>query len=148
MYRSVRTRLIAPGLLAVGASLILAASPAAAGAAAPKLLTPKAGAKVAIGSRPSFKVRDASAAAQKYKIFITISTTRKTKKNGDLKQTNVGTFTGTTRKKAVFTYKPPQYTFPTWYLARAGTYYWQAYRIDCAVQGCHVHSKIRSFKVQ
>jgi hypothetical protein len=145
MHRSVHTRLIA--LLAIGSALMLA-GPATAGAAAPKLITPKAGATVAIGSQPPFKVRDGSAAAKKYKIFITISTTRKTKKNGDLKQTSVGTFAATTRKGDVFTYKPPAYSFPTWFLARAGTYYWQAYRIDCAVQGCHVHSKTRSFKVQ
>jgi hypothetical protein len=145
MHRPVHRRLIA--LLAIGVGLTLA-SPAAAGAAAPKLITPKAGATVAIGSRPAFKVRDGSAAAKKYKIFITISTTRKTTKDGDLKRTSVGTFTGTKRNGDVFTYKPPAYDFPTWFLARAGTYYWQAYRIDCAVEGCHVQSKIRSFKVQ
>jgi hypothetical protein len=145
MYRPLRTRL--PALVAVGVGLALV-SPAGAGAAAPKLITPKAGATVAIGARPAFKVRDSSAAAKKYKIFITISTTRKTTRNGDLKRTSVGTFTGTTRKGDVFTYKPPAYDFPTWFLARAGTYYWQAYRIDCAVEGCHIQSKIRSFKVQ
>jgi hypothetical protein len=136
-------------LLAVGAGLALAAAtPTVANAAGPTLLKPKAGATLAIGSQPAFKVRDASAQARQYKVFITISTTKKTKRNGDLKQTDIGTFAGTTRKRDVYTYKAPAYSFPTWFMQRAGTYYWQAFHIDCAVKGCHVHSKVRSFKVQ
>ena len=103
---------------------------------------------LALGSEPTFKVRDTSQAAKQYRLYITISTSKKTKKNGDLKQTKVGTFTSTTRKRNTFTYKAPDYSFPEWFMNRAGKYYWQAYHIDCNVKGCHVHSKIRSFRVQ
>ncbi len=103
---------------------------------------------LALGSEPTFKVRDTSAAAKQYRLYITISTSKKTKKNGDLKQTKVGTFTSTTRKRNTFTYKVEDYSFPTWFMNRADTYYWQAFHIDCAVKGYHVHSKIRSFQVQ
>lgn len=145
MQLSARQRLMAPTLVA--ATGLALAVPGAA-SAAPKLVTPKAGATVAIGSQQAFKVRDGSAAAKKYKVFITISTSNRTKKNGDLKQTKIGTFASTRRDGNMFTYTPPPYTFPTWFLARAGTYYWQAFHIDCAVKGCHVHSRIRSFSVQ
>ncbi len=134
--------------LPVLALTLLLAVPASASAAAPKLLKPKAGAALAVGSEPTFKVRDGSAAAKKYKIYITIGTSRKRTKNGDLKRTSIGTFTSTKRKGNVFSYTPEDYSFDTWFMNRPGTYYWQAFHIDCAVKGCHVHSKIRSFEVQ
>ena len=31
---------------------------------------------------------------------------------------------------------------------RPGKYYWQAFRIDCRVRGCHIHSKVSSFIVK
>lgn len=133
-------------ILALTSALLLAV-PAVADAA-PQLLKPKAGAVLALGSEPAFKVRDTSQAARKYKVYITIGTSKKTTKNGDLKRTEIGTFTSTTRKRNTYTYVPEDYSFPTWFMNRPGKYYWQAFHIDCAVKGCHVHSKIRSFRVK
>lgn len=137
-------RLLVPAL----ALALLLVVPAAANAAAPKLVAPKTGKLLALGSEPVFKVRDSSAAAKKYKIYITIGTSKKRTKNGDLKRTKIGTFTSTTRNGNVFKYVAEDYSFPSWYMNTPGTYYWQAFHIDCAVEGCHVHSKVRRFRVQ
>ncbi len=134
-------------LIAVLALTLSLAVPAVA-SAAPKLLQPKAGGVLALGSEPTFKVRDTSQAARKYKVYITIGTSKKRTKNGDLERTEIGTFTSTTRSRATYKYVPEDYSFPTWFMNRAGKYYWQAFHIDCAVKGCHVHSKIRSFRVR
>jgi hypothetical protein len=104
---------------------------------------------LALGSQPTFKVRDGSRNARKYKVFMTISTSKaRSKGTGDLKQTKVGTFTSMKRKGKTHSYKAPKYTFPTWYMVAPGKYYWQAYRIDCRVKGCHVHSRVSSFIVR
>ncbi|MBA2792884.1 MAG: hypothetical protein H0U32_02690 [Thermoleophilaceae bacterium] len=102
-----------------------------------------------MGSRPTFKVRDGSSAARKFRVYITISTSKKRRRNGDLKRTKIGTFSSMKRSGSIHKYKAEDYTFPTWYMARPGKYYWQAFRIDCSVRrSCHVTSKIRSFRVR
>jgi hypothetical protein len=139
----------APGRLVVLALALtfLLVVPAAA-SAAPKLVGPKAGAVLALGSEPTFKVRDGSQAARQYRVYITIGTSKKTNKVGDLKRTKIGTFTSGKRRGNLHTYKTEDYSFPEWFMNRPGKYYWQAFHIDCRVKGCHVHSKIRSFRVQ
>ena len=121
-----------------------------ASGASPAQLSPKRGAVLASGSRPVFKVRDTSAAAKRYPLYIRISTSKKRRRNGDLKRTSIGNFASMKRRGSVFRYKTEDYSFPTWFMARPGRYYWQAYRIDCAAapNGCHVHTKIRSFRVR
>lgn len=125
-------------------------APAAADAARPAQISPRGGALLALGSQPLFKVRDGTAAARRYDVFLTISTSKRRKRNGDLKRTSIGTFASMRRRGTVFRYRPPDYSFPTWFMARAGTYYWQAYRIDCSTgnSSCHVHTRIRSFRVR
>jgi len=149
MHASRRTLL---GLLATTTLVVGVVAPGAAGAASPKQLAPKRGAVLAVGSQPVFKVRDRSAAAKKYSVFITISTSKKRKKNGDLMKRpgSIGTFRQMKRRGSTFRYQAEKYTFPTWFMVRPGTYYWQAYRIDCSGgnSSCHIHTKIRSFKVQ
>jgi hypothetical protein len=143
MQRIARTLVLLTGTLAL--ALVGAG---AAGAAAPKLVGPKAGAVLAVGSEPTFKARDGSAAARRYPLYITISTTKKRTKRGDLKRTKVGTFSSMKRRGSVHRYTAPDYSFPTWYMMRPGTYYWQVFRIDCSKPGCHVQSRVRSFRVQ
>jgi len=132
-------------------SLVGAASASAAG---PTIKGPKRGAVLARGSQPTFKVRDTSSKARRYRIYMTISTSKKTsRKTGDLLRPKVGgdeigTFTSMRRKGTVFSYKAEKYSFPTWYMNRRGKYYWQAYHIDCSVRSCHVHSKVSSFIVR
>lgn len=124
--------------------------PAGADAAAPAQISPRSGATLALGSQPVFKVRDATAAARRYKLYVTISTSKRRKRNGDLKRTSIGTFAGMKRRGTTWRYKPPDYSFDEWFMARPGKYYWQAYRIDCSTgnTSCHVHTKIRSFTVE
>jgi hypothetical protein len=133
----------------LGATLAVSlAVPATAAAPRPALVSPKAGQVLAVGSQPVFKVRDGSRQARKYKVFLTVSTSKKKTRNGDLERTEIGTFASTIRDGKIFSYQPPRYSFPTWYMNRPGTYYWQAFRIDCSARGCHKHSKIRSFVVR
>lgn len=146
-----RSTVVAAIVTCLALSLVATASASAAG---PALKGPKSGAVLAKGSQPTFKVSDASRNARKYHIFMTISTTKKrSRKTGDLlrPKTNgeqIGTFTSMHRKGTKFSYKAESYSFPTWYMNRPGKYYWQAYRIDCRVKSCHVHSKTRSFVVR
>ena len=136
--------------LAVATTLAFALlAPGAAGAAAPAQLSPKPGALLERGSRPVFKVRDTSRAARRYSVYITISTSKARRRNGDLRKTSVGHFASMRRRGSTFSYMAENYTFPTWFMVRPGTYYWQVYRIDCSARrSCHVHSKVRSFRVQ
>lgn len=145
-------RLLSVVLTSCLALLLLGASTAAA--AGPRIVGPKRGAVLALGSQPTFKVRDGSRNARRYKIFMTISTSKaRSRRDGDLKQPKiggqtVGTFTSMKRSGATHSYTAERYVFPTWYMNRPGKYYWQAFRIDCRVKGCHIHSKVSSFIVQ
>jgi hypothetical protein len=59
-----------------------------------------------------------------------------------------------TRRGRLYTFTPEKFTFPEYYLNRAGTYYWQAYRIFCIrIPGrkafdCIQEGPIRKFQVQ
>lgn len=132
-------------------SLVGAASASAAG---PKLTGPKSGSVLSLGSQPTFKAYDSSPNARKYRVFVTISTTNKVgQRTHDLRRPSIngdqiGTFTSMKRKGSRFSYKAENYSFPTWYMNRPGKYYWQAFRIDCRVKSCHIHSKVSSFIVR
>jgi hypothetical protein len=138
-----------PAVLVAGALMAGMAVPATAGAPKPKQVSPARDAVLLVGTRPVFKVRDGSAAARRYRLYITISTSKRRKRNGDLRRTRIGTFASMRRRRSTHSYRTPDYDFPAWFMARAGTYYWQAYRIDCSTGNpdCHVHTRIRSFRV-
>jgi gas vesicle protein len=141
------------GALAVLITTVLAGAlllgGAQAASAAPQLLAPGNGKTLRRGAQPTFKVRDNSSNARRYDIFMTIAAKKRTNRHGELKRTRVGTFARMeSNGKGGWTYKAPAYTFPTWFMERPGTYYWQAFHIDCSVPGCHVVSRIRSFKVE
>jgi len=108
---------------------------------------------VGVGSSITFKVRDRSAKARKYGVSLVVAD-RKRVKHGQLQRpgkNGSGDFAGMKRRKhGIFTYTPPHYTFPSWYLQKPGVYYWQALHIDCGVHApsnCHVVSRIRHFRV-
>ncbi|MDO8209445.1 hypothetical protein [Conexibacter sp. CPCC 206217] len=146
---STRGRSLSVALLAALLASAVSLAAAQAASAAPQLLAPGIGKTLARGSQPLFKARDTDPNARRYRVFMTISRSKKLDKDGDLKQTRgSGTFTSMRQSgRYGFTYKPPAYSFPEWFMQAPGTYYWQAYHIDCRVKGCHVHSKVRSFKV-
>ena len=134
--------------------LLIAGVSSASALTHPKLLGPKRGTVFPVGSQPTFKVKDTSRNAKRSRMFMTISNAKKFKKSGsnkgDLRQTKPGDFSNLTRSGSTFTYTPPKYTFPGWYMVTPGKYYWQAFHIDCGQKGfrCHVHSKLGSFFVR
>jgi hypothetical protein len=152
MRTTARRRNLLALLTACLALLLIGVSSAAA--AGPRIVSPKRGAVLALGSQPTFKVRDGSRNARRYKIFMRISASKtRSRKTGDLKETKIGGepigfFSSMTRHGSTHSFTPPPYSFPSWFMARPGKYYWQAYRIDCRVRGCHIHSKVSSFIVR
>ena len=53
------------------------------------------------------------------------------------------------KKDGVFTYRPKLYTYPTYWLQRRGTYYWQVHRIQCEedLDDCRQEGPIVRIKV-
>jgi hypothetical protein len=145
-------RVLLGALLAAG--LLAAVVPAANAATGPRSLAPTAGKVFSKGAFTTFKVKDTSAAARKYGIFMVVANRKRTK-NGQLqksKDDNRGDFAQMKRRKhGVFTYTPEHYTFPGWFVNTSGTYYWQAHHIDCAATtagNCSVVGPIRKFRVR
>jgi hypothetical protein len=147
-----RSFALRPRAVALALVTTLLALTAGAGVASadvgPKLLAPGNGKVLARGSQPIFKARDVGDAFNG-RVWLTISSSKQRDKNGKLKQAKFGTFTNMKRgKNHTYTYKPPAYTFDSWFMQRPGTYYWQAYHINCHVRGCNVFSKVRRFVVR
>lgn len=133
--------LILAGVVAIGT---LGATAGAATTGGPKPLAPTDG-KVLHARTPfTFKVRD----AQPGSVFIKVSRSRKTKKDGTLKTEEW--FRKMARKGTVLSKKTDVYpALDDYFLNRPGTYYWQAYRIDCAAQtDCDVEGPIRRFRIR
>jgi hypothetical protein len=101
-----------------------------------------------VGSRPVFRAHTTAAAA-KHGVWITIASRRRVSSSGELKQTKpVGYFAQMHNAgHGNYTWKPPAYTFDTWFMNRVGTYWWQTYYIDCHFKNCHRLSAIHAFKV-
>jgi hypothetical protein len=136
--------------LLVGAFLFVATAEAASG---PSLLAPSAGKHFGVAAKITFKVRDRSTKARKYGMTVVVNSKR-TVKHGELQMPGknaAGDYAAMKRRKhGVWTYTPPSYTYPSWYMRRRGTYYWQSFHIDCFAGGpknCHIVSKIRTFRV-
>jgi hypothetical protein len=101
-----------------------------------------------VGSRPVFTASTKAAAAKRFGMYITIANARKLDRNGQLKQSSIGTFARMHNAgHGKYTYKPPAYTFPSWFMQTPGKYWWQTYYIDCHFKGCHRLSGIHSFAV-
>jgi hypothetical protein len=143
---------LAATLAALVAAVLLAAAVAQA-ASSPRLLAPKQGKHLHRGGRPTFKVHDGSAKARQYGVTIVINNKRKVK-HGELQEPGAhgsGTFAAMKRRKhGTWTYTPPNYDYPSWFMVRRGTYYWQAFHIDCGMntpRSCHIASRIHRFHV-
>jgi hypothetical protein len=148
-----RARLAGQIIAAATATLLLAATTAAADVR-PRLGSPAAGRAFAVGAQPTFTASD-NGDAFNGSLWLTIATSRRVDRYGQLKQyRDGGVFTGMRRKRGHrYAYTPPRFSFPGWFLVTPGTYYWQAYHINCSIPNssrtsCHVYSRIRSFKVR
>jgi hypothetical protein len=145
---------LALGALLAGALLLAALVPAANAATGPRPISPKQGKVFSKGAFLTFKVKDTSAAARKYGIFMVIANRKRTR-HGQLQKSKSGKpgdFAQMKRRKhGVYTYTPMHYTFPGWYMVTSGTYYWQAHHIDCGATStgnCYVVGGIRKFRVR
>ena len=135
-------------LLTVLAALAMAV-PAVASAAKKNGITPlapKAGATVKEGSRPTFKLR----ATGKGSVWVAVSTSAKKDKEGVIKSTADTFFQRAKRKKGnLFQVRASYFEYPEFWLNNPGTYYWQAYRIDCTgnLKDCKREGPVVKFKV-
>jgi hypothetical protein len=133
--------LLLAGVVATGT---LGATATAATSGGPKPLAPTDGKALTAGRPFTFKVRDATPGS----VFIKVSRSRKTKKDGTLRTEEW--FRKMAKNGSVHTKKTDVYDeLDDYFLNRPGTYYWQAYRIDCAAQeDCNVEGPIRRFRIR
>ena len=134
-------------LLAVVAGLVLG-TPAIADAATKNGITPvtpKAGTTVKTGTKPTFKVR----VRGKGTVWVAVSKFNKRDKDGVIKSTSDTFFKRAKKKGSLFQVRATYFDYPEFWLNSPGTYYWQAYRIDCAgnLDDCKREGPIVRFRV-
>lgn len=140
--------------MALAAALLLAVlAPSAHAASGPRPLSPKQGKVVSSGAFLTFKVKDTSAAARKYHVWLTIANRKRTK-HGVLQGSangKPGNFAKMKRRKhGVYTWTTPNFDFTGWFMVTPDVYYWQAFHIDCGTvaKTCDVAGAIRHFRVK
>jgi hypothetical protein len=135
-----------PRTLAAATALVLSTFGAIAGAAGgPAPLAPTDGKTLTAGTPFTFKVKSSPSGA----VFFKVSTSKKKNAKGTLK-TEVYFRKMIRKSGGIHTKKTETYpALDDYFLNKPGTYYWQAYRIDCAAQSdCEVEGRIRSFKIR
>lgn len=132
----------AAALLAAGALAgSLAATALASNGITP--LSPKSGQTVPQGKAPTFKMR----VHGKGSVWVLVCKSPKRHKDGTICDSES---IGRAHKHGgAFTYKPRFFDFPGFWMVTPGTYYWQAYRIDCStsLNDCKKESTVTKFKV-
>ena len=109
-------------------------------------IAPKAGATVETGTKPLFKVRSKG----KGTVWVAVSESRKRDKDGVIKSTSDTFFQQAKRKKGtLYQVKAKFFDYPEYWLNSPGTYYWQAYRIDCTgnLKDCKREGPVVKFRV-
>jgi len=133
-------------MLAIATTLALATSGTiAAAAGAPTPLAPENGKAFTAGTAFTFKVRSSPSGA----VFLKVSKSKRKNSKGTLR-TEVYFRKMGRKARGIHTKKTESYpALRDYFLNRPGTYYWQAYRIDCAAQSdCEVEGRIRSFRIR
>jgi hypothetical protein len=129
-------------VVAAGALLFTASSAQAASGITP--LSPKANATVAAGKSPTFKMRVKGAG----QVWVHVCKSKKKDSKGVIcSDESIGQ---AKKKGGSFSYKPKFFDFDDFWLNSPGTYYWQAFRIQCEggdLDDCLQESKIIKFKV-
>ena len=134
--------------LALVAAVVVGATPASAAAATKHgitPLTPKAGGKVVAGKSASFRMR----VTGKGKVFVHVcKSSHKTARDGTIcSKITIGQ---ALKRNGVFTYTQKFYDYPAFWLNQPGTYYWQAYRIECVAGNttdCRQEGPVVKFRV-
>ena len=106
--------------------------------------TPKKGATVDAGSRPTFKGRFKGPG----QIYVYVSKSKKTDKDGLIGKDAM--IQKARKSGKTFKTKAKFFDYPKFWLNSPGTYYWQAHRIECGEDGadCQQEGPIVKFKVR
>ena len=134
------TRLILT--LIVAGALLLPSSAAAATKNGITPLAPKAGTSVPAGKSPTFKMR----VKGKGQVYVHVCKSKKKAKDGRI--CNKADIGRARKKGGSFRYTPKFFDFPAFWLNSPGTYYWQAFRIQCTGSSdCYLEGPIVKFRV-
>ena len=108
-------------------------------------LAPKAGTSVPAGKAATFRMRVSKPGAG---VFMHVCKSKKKDKEGMI--CKKATILQAKKKKGVFQAKQTFYDFPAFWLNNPGTYYWQAYRIEChsGSSDCKQEGPVVRFKVK
>ena len=108
-------------------------------------LGPKAGTSVPSGKAATFRMRVNDPGAG---VFMHVCKSNKKDKEGMI--CKKATILQAKKKRGVFQAKQTFYDFPAFWLNRTGTYYWQAYRIECTSgsSDCKQEGPVVRFKVR
>jgi hypothetical protein len=120
-------RLLA-GAVVAGVLLAGALAPAASAQSAKGItvVSPKRNATVAVGERPTFKMRVRGPG----QVWVHVCKSQKKDADGVIcSEESIGR---ARKKGSQYQYTPRFFDFPEFWLNSPGTYYWQAHRIDCA----------------
>ncbi len=131
------------GALVAGVLLVLAPSASAQSAKGITVLSPKAGTTVAVGSRPTFKMRVKGPG----QVWVHVCKSKKKDADGVICTDEM--IDRAKKKGRNYQVKAKFFDFPEFWLNSPGTYYWQAHRIDCAgdPSDCRQEGPIVRFKV-
>jgi hypothetical protein len=108
-------------------------------------LAPKAGTSVPAGKAATFRMRVSKPGAG---VFMHVCKSKKKDKEGMI--CKKATILQAKKKKGVFQAKQTFYDFPAFWLNNPGTYYWQAYRIEChsGSSDCKQEGPVVRFRVK
>lgn len=135
--------------------LVLVLAPAAVAATSNGITptTPRAGAKIASGARPVFRGRTTGTGT----VWIVVSDSKARNKDGVIGLDDDGR---PTRDLEVlqrakldgrrFSAKALLFSYPDWWLNKAGTYFWQAHQIRCPTDGkdCYQEGPVLKLRVK
>lgn len=133
--------------IALLATVALAAAAPAALAATKNGITPtapKAGSTVPSGKSTTFKLK-VNGPGQ---VYIHVCKSAKKDKKGMICHKE-SIFRAKKKSGTSFQAKAPFFDYPAFWLNSPGTYYWQAYRIDCSanINDCQMEGPVTRFKV-
>jgi hypothetical protein len=108
-------------------------------------LAPKAGTSVPSGKAAKFRMRVNDPGAG---VFVHVCKSKKKDKQGMI--CRKATILQAKKRKGAFEAKQTFYDFPAFWLNNPGTYYWQAYRIECSggSSDCKKEGPVVRFKVK
>ena len=132
-----RLALLALLLLAQGAAPALAATKHGI-----TPLAPAAGDEVPKGTSPTFRARVRGAG----EVWVRVCSSADKDRDGVICD-RLALGRATRHKGGVYEFKPRYRDFPDFWLNRAGTYHWQAYRVACVKSDCRAEGPIVRFRV-